>query len=81
VDIDRPGAAEEVIVPDLRQQLRPGKHSPGVLREVLEQFGTPYRSDPTGASTAHSCQHQRSSPKSHHDTRHTLTSPRRTSAP
>src|SRR5262249_8061535 len=38
VYVDGPRAAEEVVAPDLLQQLRPGEHPARVLRKVLEQL-------------------------------------------
>ena len=38
MDVDRSGTAEEVVAPHLLQQLRPGEHPSGVLREILQQF-------------------------------------------
>jgi len=38
VDVDRTGAAEVVVPPDLLQQLGPGEHPARMLREVLEQL-------------------------------------------
>ena len=38
VDVDRAGAAEEVVAPHFLQQLCPGEYPTGMLREVLEQL-------------------------------------------
>jgi hypothetical protein len=38
MDVDRAGAAEEVVTPDLVQKLRSGEHPAGVLRQILQQL-------------------------------------------
>src|ERR671916_2656340 len=38
MNVDRAGAAEEVVAPHLLQQLGAGEHPAGMLREVLEQL-------------------------------------------
>ena len=38
MDVNGPGAAEEVVTPDLLQQLGAGEDPAGMLGEVLEQF-------------------------------------------